>query len=270
MARIVSVWAVASGSVCERVAREKSSNRSRSTTVRHTRCAFRSLRESRSTIATRSASSSSADRGLRPSARCDPIERRRRPTCTGRGSRLCASAWRCRPAARPSIRTSAASPNPATWPTVVMPWSRSLAAVTSPTPQSRSTGSGCRNSSSPSTGTTSRPSGFATPLATFARNFVRATPTVTGRPTRSRTSRRSRTAISVGRARDQPQPADVEERLVDRQALDERRRVVEHLEQRLARLAVGGHPRADDDRLRAQPASLRPPIGVRTPYALAS
>ena len=35
--RIVWVCAVASDSVCDRVAREKSSNRSRSTTVRHTR-----------------------------------------------------------------------------------------------------------------------------------------------------------------------------------------------------------------------------------------
>ena len=32
----------------------------------------------------------------------------------------------------------------------------------------------------------------------MARNFVRATPTVIGRPTRSSTSRRSRTAISTG------------------------------------------------------------------------
>jgi hypothetical protein len=47
-------------------------------------------------------------------------------------------------------------------------------------------------------GTTSRPSGFATPLATLARNFVLATPTVMGSPTASRMSRRSRTAISAG------------------------------------------------------------------------
>ena len=39
---------------------------------------------------------------------------------------------------------------------------------------------------------------MATPLATFARNFVRATPTVSGRPTRARTLLRSRTAISAG------------------------------------------------------------------------
>jgi hypothetical protein len=47
-------------------------------------------------------------------------------------------------------------------------------------------------------GTTSSPSGLATPLATLARNFVLATPTVIGTPTRSRTSRRRRSAISGG------------------------------------------------------------------------
>ena len=52
------------------------------------------------------------------------------PTCTGRGSRLCASACRCRPDARPSIATSACSSIAATSPTVGMPRSRSLAAVT--------------------------------------------------------------------------------------------------------------------------------------------
>jgi hypothetical protein len=94
--------------------------------------------------------------------------------------------------------TSAASPTRATWPTVKMCRSRSLPAVTGPTPQSRSIGSGCRKASSPSGGTTSNPSGLPTPLATLARNFVRATPTVIGSPTRSRTSARSRPAISAG------------------------------------------------------------------------
>ena len=39
---------------------------------------------------------------------------------------------------------------------------------------------------------------MATALATLARNFVRATPTVIGRPTSSSTRRRSVTAISSG------------------------------------------------------------------------
>jgi hypothetical protein len=88
VARIVWVCAVASDSVCERVAREKSSKRNRSTIVRQTRRAARSRRASRSTSAMTTASSASGDLGARPSARCAPIERRRRPTCTGRGSRL--------------------------------------------------------------------------------------------------------------------------------------------------------------------------------------
>ena len=62
------------------------------------------------------------------------------------------------------------------------------------------------------------------------------------------------------RARQPAQSADVEERLVDREPLDERRRVLEHPEHRLARLGVGRHPRRDDDRTRAQPP------GVRTPH----
>ena len=55
-------------------------------------------------------------------------------------------------------------------------------------------------------GTTSSPSGLATALATFARNFVVATPTVIFSPIRSRTSRRSRTAISVGVPDTRPSP----------------------------------------------------------------
>ena len=59
-------------------------------------------------------------------------------------------------------------------------------------------------------------------------------------------------------ARHSSQPADIEERLVDRQPFDQRCRVVEHREHGLARLGVGRHPGVDDDRLRAQTARLRP------------
>ena len=52
--------------------------------------------------------------GRRPSARCDPIEPRRRPVRTGRGSRLCARACRWRPDADPSIDTSTDSGSNAT------------------------------------------------------------------------------------------------------------------------------------------------------------
>jgi hypothetical protein len=57
-------------------------------------------------------------------------------------------------------------------------------------------------------------------------------------------------------AGDSLEPAHVEERFVDREALDERRRIVEDAEHRLARLGVGGHAGRHHDRLRAKPARL--------------
>ena len=146
-----------------------------------------------------------------------------------------------------------------------MPRSCSLRSVTAPTPHSRPTGSGCRNASSSSGSTSSRPSGFATPLATFARSFVVAMPTVSGSPTCSRTAVRSRVAISKRRAGDRLQAADVEERLVDRDALDGRGGLLEDRLHRLARLDVGRESRRHDDRLRAQPPRLR--AAHRRPHA---
>ena len=69
-------------------------------------------------------------------------------------------------------------------------------------------------------------------------------------------------------ARDPPHAADVEERLVDRQPLDQRRGVLEDREHGPARVGVGRHPRPHHDRLRAQPARLRArpsPCGRRAP-----
>jgi hypothetical protein len=63
----------------------------------------------------------------------------------------------------------------------------------------------------------------------------------------------------VGRRPGQaPQAADVEEGLVDRQGLDQRRGVVEDGERGLAGLRVGRHPRRDHHRRRAQPPGLGP------------
>ena len=63
------------------------------------------------------------------------------------------------------------------------------------------------------------------------------------------------------RARDPPHAADVEERLVDRQALHQRRRVAEDVEHRLARLRVGLEAARDHHRVRAQ--RQRPPPAHR-------
>ena len=200
-----------------------------------------------------------------------PLRADRAPPLTGaHAPRVAVVRERVEVPARPPARASRrARPRRARPPgrTVVMPRSCSLAAVTRPTPQSRSTGSGCRNSSSPSGGTTSRPSGLATPLATLARNLVRATPTVIGSPTSlahaaRAAARRSRAGVPEIRS----QPADVEERLVDRQPLDQRRRVVEDLEDRLARLRVG-RPCAAARRSPAGRAGApaRPPIARPRP-----
>ncbi len=93
MTRIACVFAVANGSVWERVARSKSPKRRRSTTVRPTRRAARNRRQIRSTMPTSVASIFSAECLPRPSARCEPIEPRRLPGSTRRKSRLCASAF---------------------------------------------------------------------------------------------------------------------------------------------------------------------------------
>ena len=108
-----------------------------------------------------------------------------------------------------------------------MSWS--LLAVAGPTPQSRSTGSGCRKSSSPCGGTRSSQSGLATPLATLARNFVRAIPIGDRQPDAfTEISDRSRAAISVGVPDRSLHAANLEEGFVDGQTFDERRGVLEH------------------------------------------
>ena len=61
-----------------------------------------------------------------------------------------------------------------------------------------------------------------------------------------------------GCAGDPLHAAHVEERLVDREPLDERTVVVEHREHRLARVGVRVHAGRDHDRLRAQPPGLPP------------
>ena len=60
----------------------------------------------------------------------------------------------------------------------------------------------------------------------------------------------------LGRAHDVAEAADLEERLVDGEPLDERRRVAEDREHVLAGRGVGVHPRRDDHGIRAQVARL--------------
>ena len=67
--------------------------------------------------------------------------------------------------------------------------------------------------------------------------------------------------------------ADVEERLVDRHPLDERRRVLEDLEHRLARFRVGRHPGLDHAPragTACAPGGRPSPCGCRTPWPRSS
>ncbi len=207
-ARIGCVAEVANGSVRERVARPKSSNRSRSTTVRPVRPAARMRAVMRSIRLTTTASISAGDRAppARPKARWAPTDRRRAPVVTRRQSMLRDSANSRRPIAAPTSDASIGSLSSATSATVAMPWAPNRSAVLGPTPHNRLTGNGCRNASSRSGGTSSSPSGLASRLATLARNFVRAMPTVMGSPTRARTSARSRSAMATGVPRSRRRP----------------------------------------------------------------
>ena len=172
--------------------------------------------------------------------------------------------------ARPSIATSVDSDRAASSPTVRTFQACKRFAVAGPTPHTRSTGSGCRKASSRSGGTASSPSGLATPLATFARNFVRATPTVTGSPTRSRTAARSRAAISTGVPairsipRTSRNASSIESPSTTGEASSKTANIA-----RLASVYAacrGGTTIASGQSRRA----CRPPIAVRIPYALAS
>ena len=252
------------GSVCERVAREKSAKRRRRTTVRPTRPAARMRRVTRSTRPTSAASTARASAASGRARAATPIEPRRRPGSTRRGSRLCASACSCRPTRGRAARRARLG-DAATSPTVRSRTSELRAPSPGRHPRARSTGSGWRNASSPSGGTTRRPSGLATPLATLARNFVARDADRDRQPDLiAHVAAQPRRDLGR-RAADALEAAHVEERLVDRQPLDERRRVLEDAEDRLAGVDVGREARRHDDRVRAQAARLS--AAHRRPHA---
>ncbi len=240
-----------SPAACASASRARSRRTERRTTVRHTRCAFAA------------ASEPVDDRdevGVELLARPRPAAERAAPTPSsaggGRRAPVGVAVVRQRvevpagsPTEHPDQRRLAQPRDLAD--RRVTRWSWSLAAVTSPTPQSRSTGSGCRNASSPSTGTTSRPSGFG-PRWPPSRGLRPSDPHRDGQADAFEDRLPKPHGDLRRRARDQPQSAHVEERLVDRQPLDERRRVVEHLEQCRARLAVR----------RTSEVARRPPAGT--------
>ena len=200
----------------------------------------------RSTSPTRTASRASGDRCPRPSARCAPIERRRRADLHRAAGRGCARArGACGPAPRPTIATSAVSASRATWPTRRDPALAQLVGgdrADAPQPLDRQRVQEGELAAG-------RHHEQAVGLGHAAGHL--------GQELGPRHADRDRQADALEdlaaqahgdvhrRPGDPAHPADVEERLVDREPLDQRGRVVEDLEHRLARLRVGGHPRRD-------------------------
>ena len=111
---------------------------------------------------------------------------------------------------------------------------------------------------------------MATRLATLARNFVLATPTVIGRPTSAATARRRRAATSSADPAMRRRPDT--SRNASSIDTGSTSGVVESNTAKTARLAPvyaamrGGTTTASGQRRRAS----RPPMAVRTPHALAS
>ena len=116
-------------------------------------------------------------------------------------------------------------------------------------------------------GTTTSPSGLRRSDAIFATSLVVATPTDTVSPTSARTSSLIRRAI-VGPSPNRPTDAgDVEERLVDRDRLDERREPAEDRHDVPARDLVAAPVDRQEDAVRAAPTRPRAatsPSGRRT------
>ena len=102
------------------------------------------------------------------------------------------------PTHRPSRRSRMDSGVRPRSPIVRIPSRPRVSPVFSPTPHRRPTGSGSRNAWTPSAGTTSIPSGLQSSDASFATNFVGATPTEHVTPTSRSTSARIFAAISAG------------------------------------------------------------------------
>ena len=198
MSKTTRATSVGSRSVLARVMVVKSAKRTLIDTVRPTwsvarsRAAVRSASRSSSRRTTAGSSTSRANVSSAPmllSGSC---------ALTRRSSRPQASADRCAPAAGPRARLSVVAGVCAMSPMVRSPSRVSASSVRSPTPHNAPTGSGWRNSTVASRGTTSSPSGLARADASLATNFVAATPTEQVMPCSSTT--RARISSPIARA----------------------------------------------------------------------
>ena len=195
-----------------------------------------------------------------------------RSATTGRESCARASCHSPCPCAWPSRRTSSSSLTASSSATVWMPARRRRSAVAGPTPGITFTFIGRRRSSSVPGGTTVMPSGLSSSLATLARNFEDAMPTDRSEPARDLlhappqlgTRRGDGADLEVGQAGGR----EVDERLVQRQRLDERGEVAQHLHDLLAGRAVGVEAAAEERSVGAACPRLAPRHGG--PHAVAA
>ena len=103
-------------------------------------------------------------------------------------------------------------------------------------------------------GTTTSPSGFRRSEAIFATSFVRATPTEIVSPTSSVTADLIARPIVSPSPKSLPRPRDVQEGLVDRDRLDERREPPQDRQDLLADPAVLAAVDRQEDPMRAERA----------------
>ncbi len=115
---------------------------------------------------------------------------------------------------------------------VWMPARRSRSAVAGPTPGITVTFIGRSRSSSVPGGTTVSPSGLSSSLATLARNFEEAMPTVAGQPAGDLVHPPTELLADLGDGVDvevgQTGRGEVDERLVEGERLDQRRELAQH------------------------------------------
>ena len=116
--------------------------------------------------------------------------------------------------------------------------------------------------------TTTRPSGLATCEAIFARCLVRATPIEIGRPSSAPHPAPDRARNFGGRAEQMRAARHIGEGFVDGDALDQRREIVEHLDDRIAEPLVVAEMAADKDQVRTELARPQARHAACDPEAL--
>ena len=267
--RITSVDAVARGMVCERVARPKSSNRNRSTTVRPVRSGLAHppgdpVDQVDHDGVDLSCATSCCLR--RPSARCAPTERRRTPVTTRRRSMLRDNANSWRPIAPPTIDAERGLAEFGDigdrLDAVRVQLLRGLDAD-APQPAHRQR---VQERQLPVGRYQQQPVGLGLLAGDLGQELGAGD---------ADGDRQADAVADLGaqprgdldrRARHPAQPDDVEEGLVDRQRFDHGRGVVEHLEHRVAGLAsTPTSAAARRSRAGTAARAWRPPIAVRTP-----